>query len=862
MKSKVVLLLIATIMSASLLIGCPPESKPDEKKKSKEAQLKGLTVATNAAIEKAEFKPGNAISLNDFEGWLDNSYTLKDADTGLLEIKTVAQTTSQAISLALTISDKANAEIAGPLGATAKPTASSFAEIENLGAVAKTVSNNQLLYVKVIAQDGVTEFYNRIQVLLYTDVFTVTFNKNGGDTEAVPNTREVPAGGRAQLPTEPTRSGYQFTKWTLDAAGTGAEFTGTTPVTASITVYAQWAPLLTVTFDKNDGDTEANPTTATTIANGTVTLPTSPTKAGYSFDKWTVGQAASTATFTATTPVTASMTVYAQYVEATYTVTFSMNFRIPDGTTPTFGTPVEIKGIAGASGLGALFPSDKPSRTGYAFDKWTVASAATSDAFTATTAITANRTVYAQWTEVTVSYHINYGTPVLNGQTIDPIWNTAPDYYINKTHQDGFTTAAATNSFRKTASTYGATSGGLGASYSYGVAKVLWDDDGLWVMVRVADSEVTRETSNTELTNSSSLANASDRHDSVEVLLNERGDATSAKIDIPDYRGREAGDGVEAIAPFGGVYRVAARGMVSSGFVGGTSGTGTITSLPASPLDGAASGITKSAAFLIADDHPLAVDGFAGYVVIYQAPWVAKTAYPAVNGKKIGLEFQINACRGAGGSLTLAGSNGRAGTMTWHDDLADNVYHENNVTRYAEMTLTGKGGGPAPTEYEITFDVNATSVTGASAAPAKQTTASGKLATVPTITSTSHDFDGWTEDQAGAGAKVTTDTVFAKITVLYAQWTAKVVVTEKFTVTFNYNMGDCEGTLGGDNEATREVTKDAAVGTLPIPTCDKCDFKGWTVGAESSTAEFKATDVITANIEVFAQWDEKDEGSP
>jgi len=74
------------------------------------------------------------------------------------------------------------------------------------------------------------------------DTFTVTFDKNGGDTEADPPTIEVEDGNTVTLPTPPTREGYRFIEWNIDRDGEGSGFDETTTVTEDITVYAQWEP--------------------------------------------------------------------------------------------------------------------------------------------------------------------------------------------------------------------------------------------------------------------------------------------------------------------------------------------------------------------------------------------------------------------------------------------------------------------------------------------------------------------------------------------------------------------------------------------------------------------------------------------
>jgi len=71
---------------------------------------------------------------------------------------------------------------------------------------------------------------------------TVTFDKNGGDTEAVPSTLTVKDGETAAaLPAPPTRSGYTFAGWNTQPDGSGTVFDGTTVVSGNVTVYAQWS---------------------------------------------------------------------------------------------------------------------------------------------------------------------------------------------------------------------------------------------------------------------------------------------------------------------------------------------------------------------------------------------------------------------------------------------------------------------------------------------------------------------------------------------------------------------------------------------------------------------------------------------
>ena len=112
---------------------------------------------------------------------------------------------------------------------------------------------------------------------------SVTFDKNGGDTEANPNrmTQEQnPNGNHFELPSvQPTREGYAFTGWNTKADGTGTAFTAETEVKQSLTVYAQWTrkqiekeDTISVTVKKvwklNDGGTVTDSVTVALYKNG------------------------------------------------------------------------------------------------------------------------------------------------------------------------------------------------------------------------------------------------------------------------------------------------------------------------------------------------------------------------------------------------------------------------------------------------------------------------------------------------------------------------------------------------------------------------------------------------------------------
>jgi uncharacterized repeat protein (TIGR02543 family) len=224
--------------------------------------------------------------------------------------------------------------------------------------------------------------------------YTVTFDNDGGDTEANPPTKTVasPDTTIGALPIAPSRTDHLFMGWYTEQNGGGSEFTALTTVNGSITVYAKWVYSYTVTFDNGGGDTEANPATKTVTGPDTTlgTLPVPPSRTGYNFGGWYTEQNGGGSGFTATTMVSGSITVYARWDTYSYTVTFDNDGgdTAANPPTKTVATPDTTTGIL----------PDPPSKAGYTFGGWYTGTDGTGSEFTDSTAVTDDITVYAWWT--------------------------------------------------------------------------------------------------------------------------------------------------------------------------------------------------------------------------------------------------------------------------------------------------------------------------------------------------------------------------------------------------------------------------------------------------------------------------------
>ena len=251
----------------------------------------------------------------------------------------------------------------------------------------KHVRNDEkIVPVTLIWADGSWQLKTQGSVHV-TEEYTVTFNAYGGFP--MPDEQHVKSGEKAVLPAEPTLKGYTFAFWYLgDDEQNATAYDFNTPVTENITLTAKWnINKYTVTFNSYGG-TPVPP--AQEVEYGlTATKPaTAPTKTGYTFDGWYLGDEK----YDFSDAVEQNITLYANWEKNIYTVTYTdgvdgeevfadQTYRVPfEDTTPAF------KGTK--------------TRDGYVFDGW-------KPAFSDT--VTGNVTYVAQWTARTdLSYTVHY----------------------------------------------------------------------------------------------------------------------------------------------------------------------------------------------------------------------------------------------------------------------------------------------------------------------------------------------------------------------------------------------------------------------------------------------------------------------
>lgn len=234
--------------------------------------------------------------------------------------------------------------------------------------------------------------------------YTISYNSDGGTPPTYPS-NTIDFEDYYKLPSEiPTKNGYDFQGWYTGRNGSGSRITTSSRVNIADnhTLYAYWrGKPYDVTFDPNGGN--GSRTTITQYFGSYYSLPTSnPYKTGYTFNGWyTSSSGGSKKTSSTIMNTAADHTLYAQYSEKTYRLTYDANGGSVYPSTKT------IKYSDGK--MGTLPP---PSRTGYKFLGWYTSRSGGSPV-SSSTPIHSDTTIYAHWEIIyyRVTFDANGGSP-------------------------------------------------------------------------------------------------------------------------------------------------------------------------------------------------------------------------------------------------------------------------------------------------------------------------------------------------------------------------------------------------------------------------------------------------------------------
>ena len=217
-----------------------------------------------------------------------------------------------------------------------------------------------------------------ITLYAYAEADPVTVKYEAGDGVDATTVSGLPAddsynyNDALETPAAPTREGYQFVGWDISGTGTFDDLsslnaTGTQDATDgswTLTLKAKWVELVNINFVDTKGGSPVpdavalvksveglpitvNPGTDSvkTITAGTIDPDTlsEPSKTGYTFDKWLVGDAESGAELAADTTFTEDTTIYATYTADNVGYTVEHYKMTEDGKVPETATETETK---------------------------------------------------------------------------------------------------------------------------------------------------------------------------------------------------------------------------------------------------------------------------------------------------------------------------------------------------------------------------------------------------------------------------------------------------------------------------------------------------------------------------------------
>ena len=286
--------------------------------------------------------------------------------------------------------------------------------------------------------------------------YTVTLNTNSGTVNAG-NITSYTYGTGATLPSNVTKTGYDFGGWFDNSSLTGSAVTTiSTSATGNKEYWAKWtASTYTVTLNTNSGTVNAGNITSYTYGTG-ATLPSNVTKTGYDFGGWfdNSGLTGSAVT-TISTSATGNKEYWAKWTPIDYTISYDLAGGSVTAANPENYT-IETE----------TFTLTNPTREGYTFAGWTgtgLASATTT--VTIAKGSTGGRNYTATWTPIT--YTINYD--LAGGSATNPTSYTIETaiFTLNNPTKDGYIFLGWTGSNGETPETEVSIANGSTGNKSY-----------------------------------------------------------------------------------------------------------------------------------------------------------------------------------------------------------------------------------------------------------------------------------------------------------------------------------------------------------------------------------------------------------
>ncbi len=645
----------------------------------------------------------------------------------------------------------------------------------------------------------------------------------------------------------PTSTGDGSVNFSVDA-NTGATRSGTITIAGQTFTVSQSVATYTVTYNGNGNTGGAAPVDGNAYLSGdTVTVlgdTGSMTKTGYSFAGWnTAGDGSGTSyTPAALFTINSNVTFYAMWTINTYTATFDSN----GGSTVTSQT-VAYNGTATAP--------TAPTKTGYTFAGWYADSGLTT-AFSFSTAITADITLYAKWTLLT-TYTVTYNG---NGST----GGSAPvdgNAYLSGAV---VTVLGNTGSLTKTDYTFGGwntAANGSGTTYAGGSTFTISSNVTLYAVWTINTYTVTFNsnggstvTSQTVVYNSTATAPTAPTKTGYTFAgwysdsgLTAAFDFSSPiTADITLYAKWTASACTLTLSPTS-VNMLASGGTGTFGVTATGSGCSSWTAI--SNNSWITTGAVNIVNNVVIQSYSVTVNAQAARIGTIS---IANQTF-TVNQAAAAFTVTFNGNGGSAVSSQTVAYNGTATAPTaptktgytfagWYADSGLTTAFSFSTAITADLTLYAKW--TLLTTYTVTYNGNGS--TGGSAPVDGNAYLSGAVVTVlgntGSLTKTGYTFGGWNTAANGSGttyAGESTFTISSNVT-LYAVWTINT-----YTVSFNSN--------GGSAVSSQSVAYNTTATAPTTPTKAGYGFDGW-YSDSGLTTVFSFSTAITADITLYAKW--------
>ena len=258
------------------------------------------------------------------------------------------------------------------------------------------VEPNVKYYIRAFASNLAGVAYGEVKEILTTEaIYTIKFDGNGG-VGSMEEIYTTPSKEVQLISNSFTRIGYTFIGWNTEVDGSGTTYYNEQNISidSDLTLYAQWTPIYTITFNANGGS--GSMSSETVSSGSSVSLPANTfTRSGYEFVGWNTNADGYGVPYTNGQRITPSrnITLYAQWKknEVYYTISFNSN----GGSGTMYSTEVQ-------EGVNYTLPANTFSRTGYTFIGWNtnVNGNGTSYNDKHTIMVRGNLTLYAQWKKI------------------------------------------------------------------------------------------------------------------------------------------------------------------------------------------------------------------------------------------------------------------------------------------------------------------------------------------------------------------------------------------------------------------------------------------------------------------------------